>query len=324
MKLRILVWTCTVACSCMITLLVTEWWQKARATVELTRIEIRSPGKPTDKLVVGEDLAQKTQEHPYFTSLHEESTFEAIDKALDEGRQKTNRAKRTSGHIEGLITLLGTQSAALSLEKRRAQFLAAFVSKAEESSFFEDVAKVTLDDYEAQLPTKYSAHPPGSEQLSVNLENATYRLAQEDEDDVAKRIQSQSKDINAYTIARREAHRTNLWRRLFAYYEPEILLSFFSTCKERTERWISKAETIMSELTTKIEQTRQQHMYVSVLVANSGDTALPIQSIAVLKLQVPNLNKSGSQSVSIRLGAENEPSAMTIVEKGKPQLIALM
>ena len=324
MKAQPFLWVGSVAGSCVITLLVTEWWHEAKATVEIAKIEVRSPGKPTDKLILGEDLAQKTHDHTYFKTLTEESTFEAVDKALDAARRETNIAVRTCKHVEALVNILTTQSMGLSLEKRRAQFLTLFVSKAEESDWFEDLAKATLDQYEAKLPPKYSAHPPGTEHLTVQLEHATYRLSEEDEEEDARRAQTQNKDVNAYAITLREAHRTNLWRRLYVYFEPEVLIDFLGTCKARIENDCKSADELTSALTKKAEQSRQQHLFVSLLVSNSGETPLPVQPLGILRLLVPNANKSNSQVVSIRLGATAESAATTVVEKGKPQLMTLI
>jgi hypothetical protein len=324
MTRKLLIWIGTVIGSSILTLLVADWWQAARGTVEIAKVEIRSPGQPTDKLVLGDELAQKTRDHIYFNTLNSESTFEKVEKALDDARRKADLANRTGHLIESLIKLLQTQSAALSLETRRKEFLITFTAKSEESDWFEKIAKGLLVDYETNLPKKYSSHPPGTENLNISLETMTYQLGQENEEEFARRVEGQVKNVNAYAIARQEAHVNNIWRRLFVYYEPEVLLGFLTSSQSRIEVFTKRAEEIIAAVTAKIEQTRKQHLYVSLLVSNSGDTPLPVQPIGVLRLRVPSVNKQGSQAVQIRLGATLLSSQTTIVEKGKPGLLTLM
>ena len=324
-SIKILTWITTVIFSCLATLFLTDWWNEARGSLDIAKLELRPLGNPTDSLALGPELAQRTENHHYFVTVASDTTFKEVADAIEDASKKTDIAKRVVARIDALLGLLNTQSMALSLDARRKQFLERLTDNSEEYGFFEKNAKALVITYVTNLPAKYFTHPLEAKNLIVHFEDTRgYRLGEESEDEIAKRFQSASNDVNAYERGRLEAQKTNSLRRLFIYYEPDVLIGFLKACRAWVEGDRVGAETLVSALRAKVEETRKQYLYVSVLASNSGTTPLALEPLGVLVLHIPNPNKESAQTLSIRLLGDGDFADASVVEKGKPKLLTFV
>jgi hypothetical protein len=315
-------WALPIIGSSLITLLVKQWWDAPRPHIELTSLEVNSPEETNAPILLGADLDNRIRNHAYFPNLELESPYSDVSEAIAEAKRQTDLADRSAKHLENLISLLKTQSAALALATRRREFLQAYVDRDREQVFIEFYGLEAIA--EANLPEKYATHPVDSRRLTIKLNRSVYNLEEIDESQVARRAEEANpNDPNAVAIATAKAQRVNRWRRLFVYYEPDVIVPFLAGVRDQIKTSAQSAKVLTSELNVIVASAREPRLFAKALVSNVGTRPLVLRRVAVMRLFVPEGDSKEASIVNVEAVSSQESGNVTVINGGMSSTLVL-
>lgn len=318
--LKLLAWALSVAGSSLITLALKSYWDTPRPHIELTRLEVRRPETRDSIVSLNPELDNRIRLHRFFPTIDTGAKSSEVANSLVRAKQQTALARRALQHLDALIGLVKTQSAAMGLANRRKEFLQTYCDKDLEQDFIEAYALLT--SVTADLPEKYQAHPNDAKRLTVKLSRSSYNLTELDEDAIASgAVVRDPEDPNAYAVALGHAQQVNRWRRILAYYEPDILVPFLSAIRETVEGDASSAEALTHEVQGLLDSAADLRLAADVLVSNKGGRPLAIRNQGALRLLLPE-NQGGGATVNVSIGVPGQEDGVTIIEAGGATSIA--
>jgi hypothetical protein len=318
--MKLTLWLASLIVSSLVTLAVTYLWQAPRAVVEVTSFELspRTTGS-SGSIRISPDLVNDLHRHAYLSNA-EKVEYSAEDFAEMLGTDKQAVADAVAGEalIAKLTSLVTTQSQAVSVERRRRDFLMTLVENARIYKIVEDFLQLIAVNHRSEFDAKYSA-APFTTVLSVQLDEGNqFHLSDIDADQVASQAAAKSDDVNTYARVHRNAEKTLMFRRLIRLYEPDDLLRWLGLVSSFLVSSNADASTLIRRLEGLVRENKAARLVISVVVSNRGALPLVVRQYGLFRLIVPNDNKPGIDYVSVPVSAEKGgENDVVIVDGGK-------
>lgn len=306
------VWVISIVMSALVTLYIRDRWEAPRPVVELTSLTFLDPRLGDASIPIPPELVQKVSNHVYLSDLNRKETTESLKSKLEDHVEALLIRQKVEKYVSSLIDLLLQQSPAILLDTRRREFLQLLVDDPSGQQVVDSYAKVTIFDFEESLDARYMTHTPGTESLMVNLKDGVYNLSEIDE---AKA------EPGADLLAARQS---NLYRRLFVYYDQNLLAEFFRGVQKYIKEQNTLADEIIVATRELLDGAKQPRIAVALLVANRGRRPVALQTIGVLRLSVPKPTASGVVPVLLDLTASSDQQELVIVEADEAETVRLM
>jgi hypothetical protein len=318
---KFFVWILSLLGSVLLTAFFKDYWEAPRPILQITGFEFRSVQSEQGEkpeVIVENELLNRIERHLFLPDLEPPITVDALEQKVREYERLRQTCTEVEKHLGNLTTLLLGQGAAISLDTRRKATLQ-MIADAPDSRLIESAAKVLADDV---IDPKYQSHPAGSENLRVNLRDSIFDLSQIDEEKVAE--EAGRNGPSAATQMRIQAHRTNIYRRLLIYYEPDVLVSFFNNVKDKLASYNREAEDIIGQLQKSADAGKAERIALDVLVSNRGQRPIAISGLGVLRLEVPPVKKGKMAGVFVPMIHTSDSTDITIIDGGKASTIHLL
>jgi hypothetical protein len=320
---KILVWFLTTVMGAFIGILLKFIWEAPRPVIELLAVELTSEQQQRP-LNLPPSLVGAVKDHYYFPRIAADATTEDILDAIQKAEQTDSEMVDINAKIDALIELLRTRTGPV--ERRRTEFLVAW-SAGEISDVLSDVIKVVVGAREDDLPNHYKKHPQGTESLTVSLwPGRIMDLTELDEKEIRQGELSGAGPANAYRRVKRDAHLTNLLRRLWIYLEPDVLIPVMEDAKQVVSEWVQSSKATASQLRAILAIQNPPRLVVKALVTNRGMRPLPIRALGVLRIKIPSREsgtEDSAETIPIKLAGVSDKEVVTVVDGGKAAVIAL-
>ena len=315
---RISLWTITVLGSALLTAFFKDYWEAPHPVLQITGFSFESAEGDKTEITVDPELLRSIAKHDYLPDLKLPITLADLTKEIAEGEHIREQWLDEDGHVRNIVALIRSQGLGISLENRRKALLNLIVDEPGDINI-ESRAKILVAGMEQALGPKYQCHPPGSEHLMVHLDDGEYNLSQVDEEKAAQDAGSAT-DVNAPVKRRIDAHRTNIFRRLLIYYDPDLLLNVFTTLEKSIADENREAEGIIGQLKSSEKGLVGQRIALDILISNRGQRPVAIRGAGVLCLEVPAAKHGNPVRVLVPLVKASD-SEVTVVDGGKSNVI---
>jgi len=315
----------TAVVTAVVTNVITARLSQARPLVEVSSVTIQASADKQAVLKIDNNLVSQTGAHLYYPNVEADTTVDNVTKAIDNAKRVDDLARQCCACLDKLVNMLGTQNGKRSLENRRLDFLNVWASDDDVDKTLQLAAMRVLADYEDKLPPQYQKHPPGSVgPIEVKVPTGYMILTEVNEEEVAKAERDKNPtDPNAYERRIKSAHRMNLLRRLWAYYDPDVLIPFLAVVKETLQQDIRTSLDLTGQLESVIDLASPQRVLATVVLSNAGASPMAVQTLGLVRLNVKVPNASGFQSVPVEMEGAGGAEDVIIVEGGKAATLKL-
>lgn len=320
---KVALWVGTVVGSGLLTLYLQTMWNAPRPYLELSSVEIRHIGEKTAHVSISSDLIQRIARHRYFPDLEDPVRVASIDTATEIAEARDRMYERLASRLDKVLNLLQTRSANLSVDARRQELLSTWYSGGGTSEL-DDLAKSMILVYEPRLPDRYrQKHPQGQERFSFQIEPGhTVTLDQVDEEGFAH-AQAERDGPAAYPAALQEAHVSNILRRLFVYFEPDVLAQFVTELRALMVSDVQESRKLAQDLRDVVSQVQPDRIVATVVVSNLGNRPLPLRTLGVVWLRLPATAGATSSLIPIEMESASSDSTVIIVDGGEARVAVL-
>jgi hypothetical protein len=303
-----------------VTLVIKDYWDAPRPRFELISLDLSASTPNDQQLTIDPLLDARIRNHGYFPNLDLAPKLKDVVEAVDKAKESNVLFERTLAHCDDLIQLVQTQSAARDKAQRRKDFLTKLVARDQEFKILERGMKFATDSF--PLPRQYSSHPPNERNVRVDTGVSIFTLAELNPEAEASRAAAGSSDVNTYSTVLNDATRTNLFRRIVVYYEPDILIGFLEQVRKDLDRTRSEAMAIIAVLDPMVAAAREERITAEVLISNNGTKPLALRSEGLLRLNIPNQQGASASSVPVPLKAAGATEEINIVDGGKATILS--
>lgn len=309
---RALAWPLSIVVSALLTSTFKDYWEAPRPVLQMTEFKTLNPSPGDSNLILDPSLVKAVGVHPYFEALESRMTRSSLRDKIREYQDERDVEGEVERYIPSLLRLLRTQSPAIPVEKRRRELLQMISDEPDQHEIIPQASKFTLDTFESRLPAEYQHHPEGLTNLMVPLTHSVADLSEIDE-------------TKTDGLERLNAHRKNLYKRLFVYYDQDLLVDFFATVQQYTHDNNTKADSLISQLNGLLDPDAGKKIALSVLVTNRGSRPLPILPVGILRLEVPSPQDSKPAVVALvsMTSREGDPE-IQIVKGGEALTVHLI
>ena len=314
------IWILTTVGAAAVGITLKDVWEAPRAHVQLVSLDLR-PHKSRSAIKLDPALLEQIGEHAYFPNIDRETDTDTILEKVQTAEQLDPQYQELVARIDKLIELLRNRGG--DVTDRRKEFLRLWGKGVD--NYLESITKAVLPEYEQHLPERYQKHPVGSEGLYVQLApGQVMDLTELDEERFAQEESRVSGPVNVYGRVKRDAHNTNLLRRLWVYLEPPIFIPLLEQVKSLTVTWIDSSRSIAKLVREGIAAQNPDYIDVVVLVANTGARPLPIRQLGLLWLKLPGrIAGSDNEYVPIPMGDAPIEGDVIVIDGGTAKTFAL-
>ena len=312
---RIGIWALPVFGSAIIGVLVKDFWEAPRPTIEIAAVSLQAVDAEKE-IDLDPALVGRIQDHVFVENLELRVSTAEVKEAMSDAEVDVKKFKSLIERLDRLQELLRTRSGPIDL--RRREFLAAWFA-GDDGGTLDSLVKSVLVEHE--LPDHYRSHPDNMKDISVDLGPSVVSLREVDEERVA---QEQSKgSVNTYERVRRDARRTNYLRRLWIHLEPDIFIPTLKRASDFLIEQLEESRAIVAELDEAIAEQNPDHILVTAVLGNRGRRPLGIRHLGALWLRLPSRSASDSAAdeVAIPLGGLEESPEITVLEGGGAEVI---
>jgi hypothetical protein len=316
---KTLIWIVSVALTAAVTAYITNYMNAARAYVELTEVTMEETISGNNSIHIPDHLRTRIYGHAYIKNLDEDTTLDdRFYKILKKTRERVRLGSKMFLHLEEVIKLLKTQSANRSIDARRKEFLVFFNSKKKESEKLSGYLKQAVVDY--HLPEPYNVHPDSKKHFQVDIGNIIVDLSELNFDTLIRQS-APSKDLNRPARLALSVKKSNMTRRLWIYYEQDLMIDIYSQVLAQIKKIDYEAEEIMSEVDDIISMAVKKNIVVRALVTNSGNQPMTVMPMAVLMFSVPVIGNKPHSLVPIRLKSRKSEDRIEVIKGGESAFI---
>ena len=300
----------SIVLSALLGAVIKDLWEAPRPHVEVSSVSLGlPPGSETLRVDIGETLVNRSESHPFIKTLEASETVASLQGVIENAPRAEADYRALVARIDRLETLVKTQNAVgRRQEDLRVEFLRVW---------HEGPGSVLLDNLIQGIvmePTlarardpKYNRHPPGME-AADDIDLGIMRI-------VVREVRPLP------TMAPMELYltaATNVMRRLWIYYEPQVLIDHLSAGRKRVQEWLDDLPALIKDIKTAMEAAVPRRIVVTATASNRGRLPLTLRGVGVLKLSLPE----GGAPLLVELSAE-DPEQIVVVKGGEAEVLRL-
>jgi len=301
-----------------------DLWDAPRPRIDITScgIGLTHPKRPVE---VPDGIGAIFANHQYLNDiLDNRHTAGDYQDALAEEETTFQNFRLAESYFDTLINIVNTQSAAISRDARRLQFLKAMYLSAYDG-VLEQQMKFTIDDYERSLPPGYNRHPSVEYPGHVNMGTSIITMTEIDEEQTVTQIQQRTSNPNAGDERLLDAHRTNVFRRIIGVYDPNVVVGLLVESKNEMHKINENTRYALGVLRNFLAKEAPSGWKVTALVTNRGGRALTVLNTGVLLVEVPGTKSGDKGKILIDLeSADTTGDQFLVVEAQKAAILRLV
>lgn len=312
---KVLIYTTGVIVSAILGAVIKDISERPWPVVELTNISFMGETTASSDVDVPSELNLDIRQHPWFPNLDIQVSIQGIRDSMLTGTQRDLTRRRMLSEVIVLVDLVETQSASLSVDHRRKDFLERWSRDPSVRDRLSSKIQSVVYEMQDELPAHYKSHPDEYRNFEVTLPRGTVVLGYFDEESYAEKAANLSP--SQYERALLQARGANLARRLWIYYEPEVILKVLSKTREEVEEQLKKSAEIAADLKDLIERCTPSRIQAEATILNRGRRPIAVGKLALLVFEIPESQGGTTKPVYIDLIRTSRADETLIVKGGE-------